>query len=279
MSSDTIDPAACDQSTRNECTAPSTHESAKSYAIKPIMDRFFAVVLLTAFSPIMLAIMVAVKCTSRGPAIFHQRRVGRGGRVFTMHKIRTMVQDAEVRSGPVWAVPSDPRMTRLGRILRKLHLDELPQLWNVIVGEMSLVGPRPERPEFTHRLASDIPRYLDRLAVDPGITGLAQINLPPDTDLDSVRRKLVLDLQYINGMSLGLDLRLLACTACRALGLPGYAVARLIRIRRKVDLRDHPHLSAAVEAPFDLDIVDSRPNRRHAAEKILEPVAMRVRAR
>jgi lipopolysaccharide/colanic/teichoic acid biosynthesis glycosyltransferase len=230
---------------------------------KGFFDRSLAAILLVISSPIIAIAVLIVRCTSRGPAIFHQRRVGRKGRLFTMHKIRTMVQDAETRSGPVWAVPSDPRMTRVGRVLRKLHLDELPQLWNVLKGEMSLVGPRPERPEFTHRLAADIPQYLDRLAVLPGITGLAQINLPPDTDLDSVRRKLVLDLQYIEKCGPLLDLKLLACTTCRAVGLPGHFVARLIGVRRKVQLDSHPKISPTLIAQVHADEArEFQPRRR-----------------
>jgi lipopolysaccharide/colanic/teichoic acid biosynthesis glycosyltransferase len=130
-----------------------------------------------------------------------------------MYKIRSMRCDAEVATGPVWAQLSDPRATRLGAILRKLHLDELPQLVNVLRGEMSLVGPRPERPEFTRKLSQQIPGYLKRLHVRPGITGLAQINLPPDCDTDSVRRKLALDSKYVSDASLWLDMRILLATS------------------------------------------------------------------
>jgi hypothetical protein len=171
-------------------------------------------------------------------------------------------------------------MTRVGRILRKLHLDELPQLWNVLKGEMSLVGPRPERPEFTHRLATDIPQYLDRLAVLPGITGLAQINLPPDTDLDSVRRKLVLDLQYIETCGPLLDLKLLACTTCRAVGLPGHFVARLIGVRRKVDSEAVAALSNRIAEPHrNGEATPTKPRHRRAEEAVLEGAAAPARPR
>ena len=131
--------------------------------------------------------MLLVRLTSRGPGIYKQARVGKDGRKFMMYKIRTMRQDAEAASGPMWTQAHDPRVTFLGRVLRKLHLDELPQLFNVLKGEMSLVGPRPERPEFVRVLAEAIPGYRNRLAVRPGVTGLAQVNLPPDTDIASVR--------------------------------------------------------------------------------------------
>jgi hypothetical protein len=128
--------------------------------------------------------------------------------------------DAEVRTGPAWTQPADPRITRVGYILRKFHLDELPQLFNVLKGDMSLVGPRPERPEFVGFLERQLPAYANRLAVRPGITGLAQLNLPPDSDVDSVQRKVILDIEYIQSASLWLDVRLIVCTALRFLKLP-----------------------------------------------------------
>ena len=138
-----------------------------------------------------------------------------------MYKIRTMRLDAEAETGPVWAKANDPRITRLGRFLRKLHLDELPQLINVVKKEMSLIGPRPERPEIAAVLAEDIPGYTDRLVVLPGVTGLAQINLPPDSTLDDVRRKLVLDMKYIKQAGPWLDARILMSTFARMVGVPG----------------------------------------------------------
>ena len=164
--------------------------------------------------------MLLVRATSKGPGIYQQMRVGKDGRRFMMYKIRTMRVDAEAASGPVWTQPHDPRVTYLGEILRKLHLDELPQIFNVLRGEMSFVGPRPERPEFVRVLSETVPRYRDRLAVRPGITGLAQINLPPDSDLMSVRRKLALDLDYIERGNLWLDARLFLCTALRVIKVP-----------------------------------------------------------
>jgi hypothetical protein len=137
-----------------------------------------------------------------------------------MYKIRTMRYDAEMSTGPVWTQHRDPRVTPVGRLLRKLHLDELPQLFNVIKGEMAIVGPRPERPEFVCVLAEAVPGYRNRLAVLPGITGLAQINLPPDTDLVSVQRKLVLDCEYIERGGPWLDTRLMLCTFLRLFKLP-----------------------------------------------------------
>src|SRR5262249_33837708 len=149
---------------------------------KAIVDRVAALLLLLPAVPLIAILMVVVRITSRGPAIFSQVRVGKNGRTFTMFKLRSMRVDAEATSGPTWSSNgSDPRVTTIGYWLRRLHLDELPQLFNVIRGEMSLIGPRPERPEFVHILADEIPDYLNRLLVHPGITGLAQINLPPDS--------------------------------------------------------------------------------------------------
>jgi lipopolysaccharide/colanic/teichoic acid biosynthesis glycosyltransferase len=177
-----------------------------------------AVAVLTV--PVMLACVLLVRLTSRGPAIYTQSRVGQGGRVFTLYKIRTMYHDCERQSGPRWSTPGDTRITPVGRVLRKLHLDELPQLWNVLRGDMSLIGPRPERPEFVPQLERAIPHYRDRLLVRPGVTGLAQVQLPADTDLDSVRRKLAYDLYYIRTFGLWLDIRLMLSTGLHMFGVP-----------------------------------------------------------
>ncbi|HVL13546.1 MAG TPA: sugar transferase [Gemmata sp.] len=176
-----------------------------------------AVAVLTV--PVMLACVLLVRLTSRGPAIYTQSRVGQGGRVFTLYKIRTMYHDCERQSGPRWSTPGDTRITPVGRVLRKLHLDELPQLWNVLRGDMSLIGPRPERPEIVAKLRESIPGYDRRHAVKPGITGFAQIHLPPDTCVRSVKNKLVYDLFYIRHRTAGLALVILAATALKLLGL------------------------------------------------------------
>jgi lipopolysaccharide/colanic/teichoic acid biosynthesis glycosyltransferase len=151
--------------------------------------------------------------------------------VFTIYKIRSMRVDSEARTGPIWTTSSrDPRITPVGRILRATHLDELPQLINVLRGEMALVGPRPERPEFAEALADEIPGYLNRLHVLPGVTGLAQVNLPPDSDLNSVRRKLVLDIKYIVNASLLLDLRIFVATLLPLVGISSGFATRLVKL-------------------------------------------------
>ena len=190
-------------------------------------DFVAAIMLIVLTAPLMVLSMILVKLTSRGPVIYSQTRLGRGGRPFTIYKIRTMLHNSEAMTGPRWSTTDDPRITPVGRLLRRTHLDELPQIWNILRGEMSLVGPRPERPEFVTQLERAIPRYQERLAVRPGVTGLAQVHLPPDTDLESVRRKLVCDLYYIAQLSFWLDLRILVCTALGLLGIP-YTLSRKI---------------------------------------------------
>ena len=165
---------------------------------KRVIDIALALALIIATLPILVIALALVALTSRGPVIYRQVRTGLGHRQFLIYKIRTMFHDCERHTGPRWSTTNDPRVTPIGRILRRTHLDELPQLWNVLQGEMSLIGPRPERPEIIVELEKLLPDYARRLEVRPGVTGLAQINLPPDTDHDSVRRKLILDLHYID---------------------------------------------------------------------------------
>jgi lipopolysaccharide/colanic/teichoic acid biosynthesis glycosyltransferase len=198
-------------------------------SVKPWIDFVLALGMLFFAAPFVLLFMVLVKLNSRGPSIYTQKRLGVGGRVFTMYKIRTMHHDSERDCGPTWCVPGDPRVTRIGQFLRWCHADELPQLYNVLRGDMSLVGPRPERPEFLDDLERDLPDYRQRLTVRPGLTGLAQVQQPPDTDLASVRRKLNYDLYYVEQMSLWLDLRVIAGTALKCLGVPFIWIGRVLR--------------------------------------------------
>ncbi len=215
---------------------------ARYFRWKGVLDRAAAAVLLLPGIPILIALSLLVRLTSRGKSIYRQVRVGKDGKTFMMYKIRTMVSDAEGGCGAVWTQPGDPRVTMLGRALRKLHLDEFPQLFNVLKGDMSLIGPRPERPEFVEILAGEIDGYSDRLLVRPGITGLAQINLPPDTNVDSVRKKLVLDLEYVQHAGVAFDARMFLCTLVRLCGLPGDWAMRLFGLQREVHLEDPaPH--------------------------------------
>lgn len=198
--------------------------------IKTGLDVVLAAVLLALLAPIMLLAMALVKLTSPGPALYSQVRLGRRGQPFSIYKIRSMYHDCERHTGPLWATANDRRITPVGRILRATHIDELPQLINVLRGDMSLIGPRPERPEFVTQLELALPDYRDRLVVRPGITGLAQVQLPPDTDLDSVSRKLTCDLYYIESMNPFLDLQILLATATKVFGIPCSLACKALRI-------------------------------------------------
>jgi lipopolysaccharide/colanic/teichoic acid biosynthesis glycosyltransferase len=202
----------------------------RQVAFKAVIDFALALVLFALTSPVLVVLAMLVKVTSRGPAIYRQTRVGRHGKLFTIYKLRTMAHECERLSGVRWSPPGDSRVTLLGRVLRKTHLDELPQLWNVLRGDMSLVGPRPERPEFVPDLQTAIPHYADRLLVRPGVTGLAQVQLPADTDLGSVRRKLAYDLYYIRHWSLALDVKLMLCTGFKLLSIPFRVAGTLLRV-------------------------------------------------
>jgi len=172
-----------------------------------------ALVLFALFAPLMLLVALAVKLTSRGPVIYRQERVGWRGQTFQLLKYRTMRVDAEASSGPVWASgEDDPRITRLGRLLRKTRLDELPQLVNVLRGEMSFVGPRPERPHFVNALRQVIPLYDERHTVRPGITGWAQIRCGYGSSIEDAEQKLQYDLYYIKHVSLAFDLGVMVDT-------------------------------------------------------------------
>jgi exopolysaccharide biosynthesis polyprenyl glycosylphosphotransferase len=173
---------------------------------KRVLDFFAALFALAAGSPLWLGVALAVWLEDRGPILYSQNRVGKDGRVFRFHKFRSMIPNAETATGPVWAQKNDPRVTHVGTVIRKLRLDEVPQFWNVLRGEMSLVGPRPERPYFVEKLAAEIPLYRRRLHVTPGITGWAQTKQAYDQTVDDVREKLKYDLYYIENMSLRFDL-------------------------------------------------------------------------
>ena len=177
--------------------------------------------------PLVALAAFAVRLTSRGPAFYTQTRTGRNGKPFTIFKLRSMIHNCESLTGPRWTIPGDPRVTPVGWFLRRSHIDELPQLFNVLKGEMSLIGPRPERPEFVAELEQVIPDYEQRHAILPGITGLAQVQLAPDTDLENVRRKLVYDLHYVKHLSLWLDMRIIVATGLHMLGVSFASLQRL----------------------------------------------------
>jgi exopolysaccharide biosynthesis polyprenyl glycosylphosphotransferase len=185
---------------------------------KRCFDVLFSVIGLIATVPVLLLAAAAIKLTSRGPFLFCQERVGRHGRVFRIYKLRTMVLNAERLTGPVLAQEYDERITAVGRLLRTTRLDEIPQFWNVLRGDMSVVGPRPERPEFADEFAAHIPGYRQRLKVRPGITGLAQVY---GDYLTSVYHKLRYDWIYINRMSFWQEVRILLRTVGVVFGRSG----------------------------------------------------------
>ena len=179
--------------------------------IKRLIDFATSGLLLIIFTPIMLITSIAVKLSSRGPVFFRQARVGKDGKAFIVWKFRSMKQDAE-QKGAVWAAEDDTRVTRVGRLIRFLRIDELPQILNVLVGEMSIIGPRPERPEFVRDLETRIPYYTIRHSIRPGITGWAQVNYPYGASVEDASKKLEYDLFYIKNMSILLDIKILLKT-------------------------------------------------------------------
>lgn len=177
--------------------------------VKRLMDIVVSLVVLILTFPIILIVAIAIKLDSKGPVFYKQIRVGKDGKEFKIYKFRSMIQDAEKYTGPVWSTKDDPRITRVGKIIRKFRLDEIPQFINVLRGEMSLVGPRPERPYFVEQLSKEIPLYKRRLKVKPGITGWAQVKHKYDESIEDVKKKVQYDLFYIENISLRMDLKIL----------------------------------------------------------------------
>ncbi|MCB0322787.1 MAG: sugar transferase [Bdellovibrionales bacterium] len=196
-----------------EQTSPRQRVATVGYLmLKRFLDILVSLALLALLLPLMVLISVVIRLSSPGPAIYCQKRLTDNGKIFTIFKFRTMSTDAETESGAVWADAADPRVTTIGRLLRHTRLDELPQLLNVLVGDMSLVGPRPERPELARELVRLLPDFERRTQVKAGLTGLAQIARGYASSLDDHREKLALDLAYIRGRSLWLDLQILVRT-------------------------------------------------------------------
>jgi len=179
---------------------------------KRIVDILASMIILAVFLPAWIAIAAAIKLDSTGPVLYTQKRIGKDEKEFTLYKFRSMVSNAEKETGPQWAKPNDPRITKVGRFIRKYRLDEIPQFINVIKGDMSLVGPRPERPYFVDKFKKNIPFYSRRLQIKPGITGWAQIKGEYDTSIENVKTKLQYDLFYLENMSLKMDLKILLNT-------------------------------------------------------------------
>jgi lipopolysaccharide/colanic/teichoic acid biosynthesis glycosyltransferase len=201
----------------------------RSEVVGRVVNVLVAAVALIVLSPLIALVAIVIKLTSRGPVLYSQTRVGldrrfrhlsaddrrqhnHGGKLFEMYKFRTMRADAEIDGRAVWAQKEDPRVTTVGRFLRRARIDELPQLYNVLRGEMNIVGPRPERPTIFATLRADIPEYHMRQRVKPGITGWAQINQSYDACVDDVRRKVRYDLEYLRRQSVVEDLRIMSLT-------------------------------------------------------------------
>ena len=215
---------------RHTSATPRVQPRERAEALNRVVNVVLALVALTLLLPVLLCVALAIKLTSRGPVFYSQVRVGydrhrtavhalydrrkndAGGRLFTIYKFRSMHADAEEHCGAVWATPEDSRVTLVGRFLRRTRLDEVPQLVNVLRGDMNIVGPRPERPGIFDDLREQIPGYAARQAVRPGITGWAQIHHSYDTSLDDVRTKLRYDLAYLERQSLVLDLKIMLMT-------------------------------------------------------------------
>ncbi len=181
-------------------------------AVKRTIDIVISATILFVGMPVWLLVALGIKLDSHGPILYTQKRVGKDEKQFRILKFRSMYHDAESRSGPVWANKRDPRITRVGRVIRKLRIDEVPQLINVLDGDMSLVGPRPERPYFVKELSKEIPLYKRRLKVRPGLTGWAQVKHKYDESIEDVRKKVEYDLYYIENMSLRMDFKILINT-------------------------------------------------------------------
>jgi lipopolysaccharide/colanic/teichoic acid biosynthesis glycosyltransferase len=185
----------------------------EDFSFRYILDFYLALVLMILTFPAWILLALLIKLDSRGPVFYVQERVGRSGAVFRMYKFRTMRIDAEKTSGPVLTSKNDPRITRIGNVLRKTRIDEIPQFMNILIGDMSFIGPRPERPYFVHIYSTKIPGYRKRLRIRPGITGLAQVSNGYDKDIDDVKLKLKYDLQYIqSAKSFRMNLQILLKT-------------------------------------------------------------------
>ena len=183
-----------------------------NYSVKRVIDVLLGITGLTIVLPLWIIIGIAIRLDSPGPVFYCQRRLGKQGRPFRLIKLRTMVHNTESISGPIWSYQKDERITRIGRFLRRWHIDETPQFINVLLGHMSIVGPRPEREEIVNKLHCLIPHYQERLQVKPGITGLSQIHLGYDSCIQDVRRKVRYDLLYIKKMCAYLDMKILYLT-------------------------------------------------------------------
>jgi lipopolysaccharide/colanic/teichoic acid biosynthesis glycosyltransferase len=228
------------------------------FAVRHWIDRSVAALLFVPATILVFGLCSLIYLTSGRPVFYRQERVGRRGRVFRLWKLRTMRLDAEKGTGPVWCEIDDPRVTSLGRFLRVTHLDELPQVWNVLLGHMALIGPRPERPEIVDEIVDEVPGYMERLAVYPGITGWAQIHQGSDTRISDVRSKLRYDLRYLANANPLLDLQIMLKTVPHVLGV-GSVRRPGIHVEPSSGMHAHCEMANADQNP-DLDEFASEPN-------------------
>lgn len=242
--------------------------------IKAGVEWLVALAMLVVVGPVILLSALLVRLTSPGPAFYTQTRLGRYGRAYPIYKLRSMRHDCEKASGACWSKMGDSRVTPFGRFLRRSHIDELPQLWNILCGHMSILGPRPERPEFIPELEQKVHLYRDRRLVRPGVTGLAQVQLPPDIDIDGVRRKLAYDLYYVRHCSLWLDLRVLLATALHILAVPYPTIRQLLFLPRCKTVeriyQEMIHAAKVVEPAIDLTGELTDPESP-VADRVLSP--------
>ena len=182
------------------------------HLLKRIIDILFSLIALFLLAPLFILLSLLIFLSSPGSVFYRQIRVGKEGSHYKMYKFRTMYQDSEKNTGPIWASMEDERITPIGKILRRFHLDEIPQFFNVLIGDMSIVGPRPERPEIVAHIMKEIPDYLNRTKIKPGITGWAQIHGTYDKNLDDVTLKLKNDYYYIENRSIAFDIKILFLT-------------------------------------------------------------------
>jgi lipopolysaccharide/colanic/teichoic acid biosynthesis glycosyltransferase len=238
---------------------------------KRVYDIVAGSILALLLSPVLLLTIILVKITSPGPVFYTQTRLGRFGVPFVIWKIRSMRVNCEKKSGAIWSTKGDSRVTPIGKVLRKLHIDEFPQLWNVLKGDMSLVGPRPERPEFFPILDASVPDYPKRLLIKPGVTGLAQAYLPPDEDIESVRLKQIHDLYYIRNMGLWFDFRLMVITALQACGVPHFLIRPALFLPLPDSILDPTHKPFVTVDEDTLSSSDSTPPEQSTVVIELKP--------